>query len=68
MNIYQAKPEEIQDVLTFYYSLIDALDGMKFAPACKKIFILLLEKYRMPLRMAGSITVWETAESQLPWC
>ena len=36
MDIYKAKPEEFQDVLTFYYSLIDALDGMKYTPAWKK--------------------------------
>ena len=36
MNIYQAKPEEFEDVLAFYYSLIDALEGLEHTPAWKK--------------------------------
>ena len=36
MDIYQAKSEEYQDVLAFYYSLIDALEGLQYSPAWKK--------------------------------
>ncbi len=36
MYIYQAKPEEYQDIRAFYHSLIDALEGLKYTPAWKK--------------------------------